>query len=240
MKAMILAAGFGTRMRPFTNHSPKPLVPLNGIPLIVYTLAWLKRNGIREVVINLHHQGEKIVKLFGNGKRVGLRIHYSREPVILGTGGGIRKALKFFDGDFLVINGDIVFDLDLKKLVAQHCKSRLLATLVVRPEAQADRYGALWVSKRHITAMPGCSEFGQKGFKTMFAGIHLISKSRLVPLLTSFPKNKVFCIVREVYAPHLKNSGLLGAFVHKGFWRVNDSLKDVRETERMLKQSLLS
>lgn len=235
MKAMILAAGFGTRMRPFTDHSAKPLVPVKGVPLILHTLDWLKRQGIRDVVINLHHHGDKILKELGNGKKLGLRLHYSREPVILGTGGGIKKALKFFDEDFLVINGDIIFDLDLKKLVAWHHKLKPLATLVVRPDKKAENYGALWTKGGRLTAMLGVPKDGQKGSKTMFAGIHLISKSRLRPLIKSFPKNRAFCIVRDVYVPYLKNEGTLGAFIHEAFWRVNDSLEDVRKTERALK-----
>jgi len=91
MKAMILAAGLGTRLRPLTNMIPKPLLPIAGTPLIVWNLLLLKRHGFHDVVINLHHLGPMIEQALGNGSRYGLRIVYSREPVILGTGGGLKQ-----------------------------------------------------------------------------------------------------------------------------------------------------
>ena len=88
---MILAAGLGTRLRPLTNTIPKPLLPIAGTPLIVWNLLLLKRHGFHDVVINLHHLGPMIEQGVGNGSRYGLRIIYSHEPVILGTGGGTQK-----------------------------------------------------------------------------------------------------------------------------------------------------
>ena len=88
MKAMILAAGLGTRLRPLTNTIPKPLLPIAGTPLIVWNLLLLKRHGFQDVIINLHHLGPMIEQAVGNGSKYGLRIIYSHEPMILGTGGG--------------------------------------------------------------------------------------------------------------------------------------------------------
>jgi NDP-sugar pyrophosphorylase family protein len=93
---MILAAGFGTRLRPLTNTIPKPLLPVGGTPLIVWNLLLLRRHGIRDVIINLHHLGELIEKELGDGSTVGMRISYSHEPTILGTGGGLKQAESFF------------------------------------------------------------------------------------------------------------------------------------------------
>ncbi|HWC50736.1 MAG TPA: sugar phosphate nucleotidyltransferase, partial [Nitrospira sp.] len=92
MKAMILAAGLGTRLRPLTNAIPKPLLPIAGTPLIVWNLLLLKRHGFQDVIINLHHLGPMIEQALGNGSKYGMRIYYSHEPVILGTGGGIKQA----------------------------------------------------------------------------------------------------------------------------------------------------
>ena len=96
MKAMILAAGLGTRLRPLTNTIPKPLLPVGGTPLIVWNLLLLKRHGFHQVVINLHHLGPLIEQALGDGSKFGLRIIYSREPVILGTGGGIKQVESLF------------------------------------------------------------------------------------------------------------------------------------------------
>src|SRR2546430_432207 len=98
MKAMILAAGLGTRLRPLSNSVPKPLLPVAGRPLIVWNLLLLRRYGITEVIINLHHLGDLIEKELGDGSRFGMRLAYSRESVILGTGGGINKAGGVFCG----------------------------------------------------------------------------------------------------------------------------------------------
>ena len=96
MKAMILAAGYGTRLLPLTREIPKALLPLCGRPLISYTLAFLKKWGFNEIIINLHHHPQSIKDELGDGSQFGLRIIYSYEPEILGTGGGIKKVEGFF------------------------------------------------------------------------------------------------------------------------------------------------
>ena len=110
MKAIILAAGFGTRLRPLTNNTPKPLLPVGDRPLIQYNLMLLKKYGITEVAINLHYHGEKIRETLGDGRKLGMQIVYSEEPEILGTGGGIKKVSRFLsDGTFLAIRTDPEF-----------------------------------------------------------------------------------------------------------------------------------
>jgi len=117
MKAMILAAGRGERLRPLTDHVPKPMLEVHGRPLLEHQLGWLSAIGIREVVLNLHHLGEQIEAHFGDGRNFGLNIRYSREPVLLETGGGIVKALPLLGGEpFLIINGDIFTDFPLDTL----------------------------------------------------------------------------------------------------------------------------
>lgn len=111
MKAMILAAGLGKRMRPLTDHCPKPLLPVAGKPLIVHHLERLSEAGIHEVVINVSYRAEQIVEALGNGDDYGLRIHWSRETEPLETGGGIQQALPSLgEAPFLLINGDVWCD----------------------------------------------------------------------------------------------------------------------------------
>src|SRR3989449_1523283 len=125
MKAMVLAAGLGTRLRPLTDTLPKPLLPVAGRPLLEWNLLLLKRHGITEVIINLHHLGEQIVRALGDGARLGLRLAYSHEPTLQGTGGGIKQAAPFLkDGPFLVLNGDTLSDCDLMALIAAHRADR--------------------------------------------------------------------------------------------------------------------
>lgn len=108
MKAMILAAGLGKRMRPLTDHCPKPLLPVAGKPLIVHHLDRLREAGIHEVVINVSYRAEQIIDALGDGSAFGLRIHWSRETTPLETGGGIQQALPLLgESPFLLINGDV-------------------------------------------------------------------------------------------------------------------------------------
>lgn len=117
MKAMILAAGKGQRMRPLTDVTPKPLLIVNGQPLIVYHLQSLAKIGIKEVMINTHYLGEQIIQKIGNGERFGLKIEYSIEEQLLDTGGGIYKALQFLGPEpFLVVSADIHTDFPLHTL----------------------------------------------------------------------------------------------------------------------------
>lgn len=132
MNAMILAAGRGERMRPLTDGCPKPLLEVNGKPLIVYHLEALRRAGIDSVVINVSWLGEQIEQALGNGSGFGLRIHYSREPEPLETAGGIIQALDWLDESFIVVNGDIWTDFDFGYLQPPHGLAHLV--LVTNPD----------------------------------------------------------------------------------------------------------
>jgi mannose-1-phosphate guanylyltransferase/phosphomannomutase len=133
MKAMILSAGKGTRLGALTNSLPKPLLPAAGRPLIGYILANLRAHGVREVVINLHFEGEQIRTALGDGLAHGLRIHYSEEPELLGTAGGVKHAAVHFQNEdvFLVHYGDIVTDEDLSDMARKHRENKALVTLLV-------------------------------------------------------------------------------------------------------------
>lgn len=235
MKAMILAAGFGTRLQPFTHHTPKSLVPVNGIPLILYQMAFLKHHGIREVVINLHHLGHKIQNLLQNGKRFGMHVHYSHEPRILGTGGGIKKAMRFFDKDFLVINGDVITDFDLKGLIRQHGQNNPYATISLYHHPQGGKYGLLHYQKNRIVSILKKPHKHANTKSAIYGSFHILSKRQSRPDLQNICK-KSFCIMRHVYIPQLDRGKSLNAFVIKGFWHVCDSLKDVRRAEKELSQ----
>ena len=127
-KAVVLAAGLGTRMRPLTTALPKPLLPFWGRPLLLRTLDALRRWGVREVLINLHHQPEVLRAAVDAAAPRGLSIAYSHEPVILGTGGALVRARAFVDEPFWMVNADIAFDLNPAPLLARHARGRPLAT----------------------------------------------------------------------------------------------------------------
>ncbi|MGD9850059.1 MAG: NDP-sugar synthase [Nitrospirales bacterium] len=219
MKAMILAAGFGTRLRPLTNTVPKPLLPVGENPLIVWNLLLLRTYGIRQVIINLHYLGHLIQETLGNGVKWGMDITYSHEPDILGTGGGLRKALEFFeDQPFLVINGDTLIDLNVQALMNFHREQQGVATLVLRDDPEAERWGVVECDRQHRLLRingKGMSEVQQDTFivRRMFAGVHVLDPG----LLQNEPEKGSFSII-ETYTKALANGSCLFGFVHAGYW----------------------
>lgn len=142
MKAMILAAGLGTRMRPLTEHTPKPLLCVAGKPLIEYHIEGLVAAGISELVINLAYLGEKIEAHLGDGKRYGVQIAYSREGEPLNTAGGIAKALPLLGEEpFILVNGDVWSDYPFQQLPAQCINDHTSAYLVLVDNPAHNRQG---------------------------------------------------------------------------------------------------
>ena len=122
VKALILAAGEGTRLRPLTLERPKPMLPVGGKPLLEHLVAWLRRHGVAEMAINLHHRPEAISDYFGDGHRFGVSITYSYEDQLLGTAGAAKRLQPLFDGTFVVVYGDVFTNLDLSRLIGFHLR----------------------------------------------------------------------------------------------------------------------
>ena len=129
MKAMILAAGQGTRLRPLTLTCPKTMIPVAGRPLLEHVVRLLARHGFDELTVNLHHLPEQVTDYFGDGAALGVDITYSRETELLGTAGAVRRMAAFFDRPFLVYYGDNLTNVDLSALWADHMRQDALATL---------------------------------------------------------------------------------------------------------------
>jgi len=213
MRAMILAAGLGTRLRPLTEHTPKPALPVVDVPNIVRTMAHLRRAGITEIVVNLHHRPEVLRALLGDGAALGVSIAFSEEsPEILGTGGGILRARSLLgDGTFCVINGDALFAPDLEAAVAAHRSSGAIATMVVRRDPDAERLGAVGIDgcNRVRRLVDTGAERADLALH-MFTGVHIL-EPEIFPLL---PENG--CIVRGAYMPLVLRGGPLCAHVDRG------------------------
>lgn len=184
MKAFVLAAGLGTRLKPLTDTKPKCLVPVGGMPLLEITLRRLARFGVRTAVVNVHHHAVQVDDfLRSKGPELGLRVEVSQEDPVLETGGGLKKAAPMLrgEGPVIVCNSDIVTDLDLSALVATHQGSGALATLAVldRPSGRKLSFkdGRL---VGHITG-PELAEFApQAGLELLaFSGIHVCSEDLL-------------------------------------------------------------
>ncbi|MFY9711039.1 MAG: nucleotidyltransferase family protein, partial [Candidatus Cybelea sp.] len=127
---MILAGGLSTRLYPLTKSVPKPLVPVAGIPNAIHLMRYLKAFGFDEIVINVHYLADAIVRTLGDGLDYGVRLHYSYEPELLGSAGGLKKVQSFFDdGPFLVIGCDEVTDIPLDEVLAFHRERDAIATI---------------------------------------------------------------------------------------------------------------
>ena len=239
MKAMVLAAGQGTRLRPATDRMPKALVPVAGRPMILYPLALLRHYGIGEIVINLHHHGDQIEALLGDGKALGLTISYSREPRLLDTGGGLLKAKSFLqDHTFIVINTDALIDLDLAAVIAFHQRAGASATLVLRPDERADDYGSMdidasgRISRFLESKAPGVPRGASR--KLMFTGVQILGPE-IFEHLEQHAAAEKFSTTKDVYPRMLECGAGLYGFCFDGYWQDLGTLERIREAELKLK-----
>jgi mannose-1-phosphate guanylyltransferase len=205
MKAMLLCAGLSTRLGPLGAAVPKPLLPVCDLPILRYGIALLTGHGIRDIVINLHHRGELFRAELGDGSAFGARIQYIEEPVILGTGGGLKNALPLLDPDgsdepFLSMNGKLIFDLDLAALLAAH-RPEHLGTLVVRRVPDAVAWGAVQVDEDGLVR----DILGQG--QHMFCGVHVTRPS----VVRRLPDGDA-CMIRQGYLSWLRAGEPVAAF----------------------------
>ena len=200
-KAMILAAGRGERLRPLTDHTPKPMVEVRGEPLLAHQITWLKRAGIRELVINLHHLGEQIEAHFGSGSEHGVNIRYSREQTLLETGGGIVNALPLLgDAPFLILNGDIFTDFPFASLQALPDWADI--HLVITPTPAYREAGDFEFANGRITA---------RGQSYVYCGIAVLR-----PELFASDRAEPFSLRDRFFAAI--DSGRISAQVWDGYW----------------------
>jgi NDP-sugar pyrophosphorylase family protein len=238
MKAMVLAAGLGTRLLPLTEQLPKALIPVAGRPMIEYSLFLLRYYGIRDIIINLHHLGDRIETYLGDGRQWGLQITYSKEPDLLDTGGGLLKAKPFLeDGTFIVINTDVLIDLPLSELIAFHQKKKAAATLVVRPDPLADQYGSLEIDgegriqrflQTRISKQPSVPTT-----KLMFTGVQVL-EPRVFDYMDLDRDVQSFSTTKDTYPRMLLQQERLFGWRFDGFWQDVGTARRISEAEENL------
>ena len=218
---MILAAGLGTRLGALTSLRPKPMLPLCGTPLVRWVALWLRSQGIREIVINLHHLGEQIEAELGDGAELGVSIAYSREaPEILGTGGGVRKARHLLDDGkgtpIVLVNGKILLDLDLSAVVRQHRASEAEATMVLRRDPRAEKWGSLRLNQRsEVVGFLGLAREGEVlGDPLMFTGVQVVDPR----FIDRIPAEGAPCIVRTAYRDLFESGRGYFGYVTDRYW----------------------
>ena len=212
MKAFVLAAGLGTRLSPLTDHTPKPLIPVLNVPSLFYTIFLLKQAGIREIICNIHHHGNAVRQFIESSNLTGLTITFSEEPIILGTGGGLKKCEKLLDdGDFILVNSDIISDIDFSALIKRHQDMGRAGTLTLfeTPEAATIGWvgveGGLVKDFRNLRNTALLSSF-------IYTGVAILS-----PAIFRFMKAEFSGIVDTGFTGLIDNGGL-SYYQHKGLW----------------------
>ena len=224
MRAMILAAGYGTRLWPLTADRTKPAIPFLGKPLVGYVAEYLAGHGIGEVIVNLHHRPESVRAALGDGSRFGVRLSYVAEPTILGTSGALDNARHLLgDETFVVVNGKIVTDIDLTEAIKTHRRTNALATLVLVPNPAREAFSVVETRDGLVTEFGGMpsvkgggdpeSEESAKA-PLMFTGIHIME-----PRIFDYIPRGVFShSTTDVYPQAMAKGERIAAHVAAGMW----------------------
>lgn len=234
MRAMVLSAGYGTRLWPLTEDRTKPAIPILGKPLVGYVAEHLAQFGVNDIVVNLHHRPESVREALGDGSKFGVKLRYVEEPEILGTSGALDNARELFEDDtFIVVNGKIITDIDLMAALQTHRSREALATLVLLPNVRRERFSVVNTSEGMITGFSGMPNADTTN-PLMFTGIHILE-----PRIFEFIPRGVFSdSVTDVYPQAMANGERVVAHVATGKWRelstlqryLDISLEMLRET----------
>ena len=247
MKAMILAAGLGTRLRPLTDNRPKALVEVSGRTLLEITLSRLRRFGVREVIINVHHFADMVVDCLKKNDNFGMRIEVSREGILLDTGGGLKKAAYFFlenssslDDPFILHNVDVISTIDLRRMVQFHTERQALATLAVQ-DRETSRY-LLFDERLQLCGRragrdqtPELVRPAQQVQAWAFSGIHVVSPR----LLEMIIEEGAFSIITSYLRLAALGENILGFRADKYYWRDLGRAENLAQAEDDLKNNVL-
>jgi mannose-1-phosphate guanylyltransferase len=248
MKAMILAAGLGTRLRPLTDARPKALVEVAGRTLLEITLARLRAFGIREVIVNAHHFADMVVEYLKANSNFGMHIDISREELLLDTGGGLKKAAWFFedssgkDEPFILHNVDVISTIDLERMVQFHKKRQALATLAVQGR-ETSRYllfdeqlrlcGRLSGKDQHAEFVNSSQQLDVQALA--FAGIHVISPR----IFSMMSEEGAFSIVTSYLRLAKQGEPITGFQADEYYWRDLGRPENVAQAEKDFKDGVL-
>jgi len=247
MKAMILAAGLGTRLRPLTDHRPKALVEVAGRTMLEITLSRLRGFGIRDVIINVHHFPGMILDYLKAHDNFGMRIEVSREKILLDTGGGLKKASYFFledssgmEAPFVLHNVDVISTIDLQRMVQFHTENQALATLAVQ-DRKTSRYllfdDQLQLRGRH-SGNDHTNEFArplQEVRPLAFSGIHVISPR----IFTKMTEEGVFSIITSYLRLAASSEKILAFRADDYYWRDLGRPDDLLQVAEDVRQKVL-
>ena len=218
MRAMILSAGYGTRLWPLTEDRTKPAIPILGKPLVGYVAEYLAQFGCDEIIVNLHHRPESVRRALGDGNKFGVKLHYVEEVEILGTSGALDNARALLEGGtFIVVNGKIITDINLAEALETHRRESAIATLVLMPNAACERFSVVETSEgcvRRFGGMPSPAEFTEQAPPLMFTGIQILE-----PRIFNYIPPGVFShSTTDVYPQAIAKGERVAAHVTTGRW----------------------
>lgn len=216
MRAIIIAGGLGTRLRPLTYNVPKPIVPLANKPFVFHQIELLKKFGIKEIILNLHYLSDSIKNIFDDGKKLGVKVYYSIEEHPLGTAGAVKNAEEFFEeGPMLVFNGDILTDMNLEKAISFHNKKKAKVTLTLTEVEDPTPYGLVITdSDGRVLEFREKPAWEQVTAHTINAGIYIVDPS----IFKLVPKGKEFSFERQLYPMLLEQGEPIYGYVTDAYW----------------------
>ena len=215
MKAVVMAGGEGSRLRPLTVTRPKPMVPIVGRPVMEHILNLLKVHGIEDVVVTVQYMASAIEDYFGEGGQLGMRITYSREETPLGTAGSVKNAEEHLTEPFLVISGDALTDFNLTEIIKYHRDKRSLATLTLAHVSNPLEYGVIITDDSgHIRQFLEKPSWGEVFSDTINTGIYVLD-----PVIFSyFEKDTVFDFSQQLFPKMLAQGDAIYGYVADGYW----------------------
>lgn len=221
MKAVIIAGGLGTRLRPLTYNIPKPIVPVVDVPFIVHQIELLKQHGIDEIIVNLHYLPNAIKDALGNGKQFGVKLYFSLEKEPLGTAGAVKNAEEYFRNDpdpLVVFNGDVLTDINITKLIDYHREKRSKATIALTPVDDPTAYGLVLMDKDgRVTEFLEKPSFERiEGLKQteINAGIYILDPQ----VFKRVPKDERYMFEHHLFPGLLRDGEPVYGFTSEHYW----------------------
>lgn len=220
MQALILAGGKGTRLRPLTVYTPKPIVPVMNRPFLLFQIDILRRAGIKEIILSLNYQPNKIEQILGDGSEFGVHIRYVTEPFPMGTAGAFKYAANEISDTTIIFNGDILTDIDVSNIIKQHKSRNAEATIVLTPVENPTRYGLVETETdlrvKRFREKPSQEEVASLPTKNINAGIYVIEPS----LLDLIPESENYSFEYNFFPDLLEKNREFYAYVmHDNYWR---------------------
>lgn len=233
MNALILAGGEGTRLRPLTINTPKPIVPIGNQPFLVRQILALKEAGIEDIALSLNYQPTKIVEVIGDGSQYGVKLNYIVEPRAMGTAGAYKFAEDHLRETTLVLNGDILTDIDLQTVIRQHKQNKAEATIVLTPVENPSAYGLVEFDKdyriQRFVEKPSAEEIEKLSLNTINAGIYILEPT----VLDLIPGGEKYSFEYQLFPTLLANESPFFAFVAE-----NNYWLDIGTPQRYLQANL--